>query len=63
VPVGGRLLHSATFLPKHLASLDTSWEEKERPHNSSVMAATLRVETPWIYISMSARTRALSLLW
>jgi hypothetical protein len=34
--------------------------EKLCPHNSSVIALTLRVETPCPYISASAATRAFS---
>jgi hypothetical protein len=33
------------------------------PHSSSVIALTLRVLTPWTYISPSAATKALSLRW
>ena len=33
------------------------------PHNSSVIRATLRVETPFTTISMRVRTRACSLRW
>jgi hypothetical protein len=34
--------------------------EKAWPHNSSVIAFTFRVETPWIYISAKAETSAFS---
>jgi hypothetical protein len=37
--------------------------EKAWPHNSSVIAFTFRVDTPWIYISARAETRAFSDLW
>jgi hypothetical protein len=32
------------------------------PHSSSVIALTLRVDTPWAYISAKAATSAFSLL-
>ena len=37
--------------------------EKLCPQSSSVMALTLRVETPCTYISASAATRTFSLRW
>jgi len=37
--------------------------EKLCPHSSSVIAFTLRVETPCTYISASAATKAFSLRW
>ncbi|ESY74123.1 hypothetical protein X743_10260 [Mesorhizobium sp. LNHC252B00] len=37
--------------------------EKTWPHNSSVTAFTLRVETPCTYISTSADTNAFSERW
>jgi hypothetical protein len=37
--------------------------EKAWPHSSSVIAFTLRVETPCTYISASVATRACSLRW
>lgn len=37
--------------------------EKLCPQSSSVIAFTLRVETPWMYISAKAETRAFSLRW
>jgi hypothetical protein len=36
--------------------------EKLWPHSSSVIALSLRVDTPWTYISASAATSAFSLL-
>ena len=33
------------------------------PQSSSVTARTLRLETPWIYISASASSRAFSMRW
>jgi len=33
------------------------------PHSSSVIALTLRVETPWTYISANALTSAFSDRW
>ena len=33
------------------------------PHSSSVIALTLRVDTPWTYISASALTSAFSDRW
>jgi hypothetical protein len=35
--------------------------EKEVPHKASVISVTLRVETPWTTLSMSASTKACSL--
>ena len=35
--------------------------EKEAPHKASVISVTLRVETPWTTLSMSASTKACSL--
>src|SRR3546814_1175812 len=37
--------------------------EKAWPHSSSVIALTLRVETPWTYISASVATSACSDRW
>ena len=52
---------------KAWSSLRSSWlmveAEKLTPQRCSVMALTLRVETPWTYISASASTRAFSFRW
>jgi hypothetical protein len=37
--------------------------EKLWPHRFSVIALTLRVDTPWTYISASAATNAFSERW
>ena len=44
----------------HPASTDTWLLEKRVPHSCSVIAATLRVETPWMYISIRLSTNACS---
>jgi hypothetical protein len=37
--------------------------EKELPHKASVTSLTFLTDTPWITISIKARTKACSLLW
>ena len=48
----------ATLLSTLIAEAEKLW-----PHSSSVIALTLRVETPCTCISASAATRACSLRW
>ena len=43
---------------RQMAAAENAW-----PHNSSVIAFTFRVDTPWIYISARADTSAFSDLW
>jgi hypothetical protein len=57
----GRSFQAATSGSRRAQSAETVDLEQLVPHSSSVMAVTLRVETPLTTISMSARTTACSL--
>lgn len=55
-------LRQAFSVSSSSAAARLTWEEEfVVPQSCSVMAATLRVETPWIYISANVRRKALSL--
>jgi hypothetical protein len=56
----GRVANWARLWSRRLLIVLMEDAEKLCPHNSSVIALTLRVETPWPYISASAATKARS---
>ena len=59
--VRGHRLKSSIWSSKLLHKAETVLLEKVVPHNFLVISATLRVETPWITIFISAKSKACSL--
>jgi hypothetical protein len=62
-PESGRSFQPLTIGSNLLQRAETVDAENEVPQSSSVIAATLRVETPLMTISIKASTRACSLRW
>ena len=61
--VSGRERHSAISASSFAVSTDTWLFDTSNPHSASVIALTLRVETPSTYICNIASTSAFSLRW
>ena len=56
----GRLRHRSSSSSSNFVALLTCVLLTLKPHSSSVILATLRVDTPWIYISAKANFKARS---
>jgi len=59
----GRDRQAEIWVSRSTTSAETWLRLTSRPHNSSVIRWTLRVETPCRYISTNASTNAFSLRW